>query len=307
MRKLFLFGFVVLGCALLLACQPNLTPIRTVEVERIVEVEATLSPQEIMIDNASVSVDAPAGVSNRLIVKNAELSIIVDDPAETTAAMSAYAAEKGGYVVTSSIKTRMSQLGIPQRYAIITFRVPADVLDDALVFIRAQVDDQVKDIISEEVTGKDVTEEYTDLSSRLKNSELAEIELGKLLANAEATNDTTKVLNVFKELKKVREEIELIKGRMIYLEESAAMSSIKVTIAETIVAVEKPIETDDWQFKGVVKESIQALLDVLAWIVAALTRFTIVCMPFIVVLGLPVFFLIRKMVRKRKAAKREQL
>jgi len=78
-------------------------------------------------------------------------------------------------------------------------------------------------------TSKDVTEEYTDLSARLKNLEAAEQQLVKIMASATKVED---VLAVQRELTRVRGDIESTKARMLYLQRTSDTSLISVRLEQ---------------------------------------------------------------------------
>lgn len=106
----------------------------------------------------------------------------------------------------------------------ITIRVPAKDFDKALAYIRGLAEK----VTSERVEGQDVTEEYIDLKARLKNLEATETQLLKIMQRAGKVTD---ILVVYRELSKIREEIERVKGRIQYLEESTRMSTITVYLS----------------------------------------------------------------------------
>ncbi|HNB51814.1 MAG TPA: DUF4349 domain-containing protein, partial [Anaerolineales bacterium] len=167
------------------------------------------------------SVEQTAG--ERIVIKNASLSIAVQNPAENLDAITALADEFGGFVVSSNLyKTTLADGGeVPQ--ASITLRVPAERLDEALNRIKSGAGE----ILSETVSGQDVTSEYTDLQSRLKNLQEAEAQLQAIMDDANRTED---VINVFNQLTSYREQIEIVKGQIQYYETSAAFSAITVDI-----------------------------------------------------------------------------
>jgi hypothetical protein len=148
------------------------------------------------------------------------------------------------------------------------------------------------------VSGQDVTSEYTDLESRLRNLEAAEAALVELMNDAQDPQD---VLDVFDELTYYRGEIEMVKGRMKYLEESAAMSAITIQV----IAKEslQPIEIAGWEPKGTAKKAVEALINTGQFIADAAIWFGIYCLPFLVPLGIGVYFLV-KIIRKRRIAKK---
>ncbi|MFH1447027.1 MAG: DUF4349 domain-containing protein, partial [Chloroflexota bacterium] len=155
-------------------------------------------------------------------------------------------------------------------------------------------------VINESISGQDVTSEYTDAQSRLRNLEAAETALVSLM---ETATDPQDVLDIFNELIYIREDIEVLKGRIKYLEESAAMSAISVEI----VAEEslQPIEIAGWKPTGVMRDAVQALINTLQGLGTALIWFGIFCLPFLIPLGFGIYFLvkgIRKARKKRKNA-----
>ena len=108
----------------------------------------------------------------RLVIYNANLALVVDDPVESLDTISDLATSIGGFVVNSNLYESSYRVGDeyrPVHEANITIRVPAERLDEAL--------DQLKglavEVDSESISGQDVTQEYTDLASRLRNLESA--------------------------------------------------------------------------------------------------------------------------------------
>jgi hypothetical protein len=192
----------------------------------------------------------------RLVIRNANLTIVVEKPGDAMTAINKMAVDMGGFVVTSTLYKTSTERGIEVPEANISVRVPAEKLNEALDQIKALVKDPTKDVTSETVTGQDVTKEYTDQRSRLKNLEDAEAQLREIMASATKTED---VLNVFQQLTAIREQIEVTKGQIQYYEESAAMSQIAVLIrAEAAV---QPLEIGGWQPVGVARDAVQATLD----------------------------------------------
>lgn len=79
------------------------------------------------------------------------------------------------------------------------------------------------------IQGKDVTEEYVDIESRLKAKQVVE---GRLLSFMEKATDTKNLLQFSNELARVQEEIEAIKGRMRYIDQNVAFSTVEIRMYE---------------------------------------------------------------------------
>lgn len=269
-----------------------------------VEAPAAQSPAaeyEMARDQASLTTSNTTSTSvERLVIKNANLSIIVVDPAKSMDAISQMASDMGGYVVSSNLYKITTDQGqeIPQ--AQITIRVPSEKLDEALTKIKAQTKDPTKDVQSENSSGQDVTDQYTDLQSRLRNLEDAEAQLREIMASATKTED---VLSVFNQLTSIREQIEVLKGQIKYYEESAALSAINVDlVAEASI---KPLTIAGWQPVGVARDAAQALIKGLQVVVNVVIWLVIFALPIGLVICLPIWLIVRAM-RKRRARRKAQ-
>jgi len=243
-------------------------------------------------DNATVE------VVPRMVIKNAELSIVVEDPIQKMDAIVAMAEEMGGFVVNSNVWQNTLSSGAKVPHASITVRVPAERLDEALDLIKAGVGE----ILSENVSGQDVTREYTDLQSRLRNLEAAEAQLQEIMENAMKTED---VLQVYNDLVNVREQIEVIKGQMQYYEQAAALSMISVDITGDEEA--QPLQIGGWQPVGVAKDAIETLVKTLQWMGDVGIWVVLCVLPIAVLVGIPLFFVGRYVKRIRKRRKAEKV
>ncbi|MEA3327814.1 MAG: DUF4349 domain-containing protein [Chloroflexota bacterium] len=240
----------------------------------------------------------------RMVIYNADLQIAVENPETAMETIIRMAEQSGGFVVNSNLSRTYRESGsLPRAY--LTIRVPAGQMDSIMTEIKALVPDPSEDVIYEYVSGQDVTAEYTDLEARLRNLEAAEEALVALMDRAEDTED---VLNVFDELTYYRGEIEIVKGRMKYLSESVSLSAITVEI----IAKEslQPIEIIGWEPKGTVKRAVEQLIKTGQRLVDVAIWLGIYCLPFLIPLGIGVYFLvkiIRKQVAKKKVRKAEEL
>lgn len=269
---------------------------------------APMAPREVLDDGSWGEDESPASDNNeeasgktsaidRMMIYNADLEIAVVDPDAVMQTIIEMAEAEGGFVVSSnSYKTYSNDRTLPR--ANITVRVPAEKLEAIMEDIKALTPNPEEDVISENVSGSDVTSEYTDLESRLRNLEAAEEALVALMEDARDPED---VLAIFDELTYYRGEIEVVKGRMKYLEESADLSALTVNI----VAKEslQPIEIVGWQPKGTAKRAVEALIEAVQFVGDAAIWFGIYCLPFLIPLGIAAYFLIR-LIRKRRAAKK---
>ncbi|GAH25699.1 unnamed protein product, partial [marine sediment metagenome] len=101
----------------------------------------------------------------RMIVRTAEIALVVNDVAIALDRVTDLAENLGGYVVSSKRWKEEERLA-----GIITIRVPAEDFGDAMEALRKLA----VDVTHEDTSSKDVTEEYVDLSAKLKNLEATE-------------------------------------------------------------------------------------------------------------------------------------
>jgi TolA-binding protein len=238
---------------------------------------------------------------DQLVIQNANLSIVVSDPAVAMDSVVKMTEEVKGYVVDSNMYKTRNDNGMELPQAHITIRVPAEGLSATLEKIKSLVQDPATDVLSETRSGQNVTKEYTDQKSRLKNLEDAEAQLREIMASATRTED---VMSVFNQLTQIREQIEITKGQIKYYEESAAMSSVDITIQSK--AAVAPLTIGSWQPAGVAKEAIQALINALKFFANAGIWIVLFFLPVIIILLIPVFLIIwaiRALSRHSKAKK----
>jgi hypothetical protein len=142
----------------------------------------------------------------------------------------------------------------------------------------------VVEVKSETSSGEDVTAQYVDLQSRLKNLQAAEAQLDEIMKSATNTED---VINIFNQLTAYREQIEVVKGQIKYYEEAAALSSITVSIIAE--EKEKPIEIGGWKPSGVAREAVQDLIYFYQDFVDFMIYFVIYTLPVLVTICVPLY------------------
>ncbi len=155
---------------------------------------------------------------DRMIVRNGDIAIVVEDVLKARDDIARLAEQFGGFVVSSYVSGE--ELGMRGS---ITIRVEDDKFETALAEIR-KLAVRVK---SESTNSQDVTEQYTDLETRLKNAESAEKQYLAILERADRVED---ILRVYDSLRNIRLEIEQIKTQMRNLERITSMSLISVQI-----------------------------------------------------------------------------
>jgi hypothetical protein len=132
----------------------------------------------------------------------------------------------GGYVIESN----SYRVNNEQMSGAITLRIPQSHFQSYL----NDTEGTAEEVLERNVNGQDVTEEYVDLESRLRSKRAVEDRLLDFMKSAQKTED---LLNISTDLGKVQEDIEQVVGRIKYLENQAALSTITVSLYEENVIV----------------------------------------------------------------------
>jgi len=256
--------------------------------------EAPMEMEESVVSESRGQAGEYAAVE-RLIIRNANLQIVVRDTESAVEQIDALTAELGGYLIESNLSEYREG-----KQAFLKIRIPAEDLNQALDGIR-EIAEEVR---RENVSGEDVTDEYVDLQSRMRHLEATE---ERLLTFMEEAEDTEAALEVYDRLQNIQAQIEQTKGRMQYLEESAAMATITLNITPSELA--RPIEVGGWRPQGTLRDAFESLIKVFQFLVDALIVILVLVVPVLGVIALPLvglFFLIRALVRRRRGAKKKK-
>jgi hypothetical protein len=258
--------------------------------ERLASTDASVAaPTRGVVAEAEKAQGAPIDAKMpRMIVRTANVKIIVADTAKTVEAVTHSVEASGGYVSGSHIWRDGELLR-----ATLTLRVPSDKLTSTLSAIRSLS----KRVENETISSEDVSQEYVDLESQLRNLEATEIELRELMTtirkNAKRAQE---VLEMHQQIMAIRSQIEQIKGRMRYLGQVSAMSSISLEIAPDFIA--QPVVEPGWQPVVIMKDASRALIHVLQSLATTAIWFVIYLVPILGMLLL-VALVMWKIIRRR--------
>ena len=259
---------------------------------------AESAPNMMLRDSAAyqestTDITAETSSADRLVIRNANMSIRELDTTQTIENISKIAGQFGGFVVQSNTWLEAYYSGVDLPHGSITIRVKAENFDTAIAMIESNVPDPEENVISKDISGKDITSEYVDSSSKLTSLEATQKKLYEILDTSKKVEDT---LNVYREISNIETQIEVLKGQLKYMEESAALSSIVVNIQP--IKPEKEIEIKKWSLTTIVKNAIQDLIDGLQIFGEGLIYFVISVLPFLLIISVPIFFILRAIIRK---------
>src|SRR5256714_6987776 len=243
--------------------------------------------QNVSLQQADAAQNAPVTIE-RKIIRNASVSLEVEEPKKAMQRVATVAESRGGFVVTSESRQEAGASG-GRAFEVITMevRVPATQFDAAMNDIRAAA----SRVTSEKITGQDVTEEYIDLDARLRTQKALEAQLLDIMKSARSVPDA---ITVERELANVRTEIEKIEGRRRFLENQTSLSTISVTLQPP-----SPLVSTTGFFRSVASAFGEGV-DIAAAITLFLIRVVLAMLPLAIFFGVPVYFLWRYVARRAR-------
>lgn len=252
-------------------------------------------------EEAFEAADGELGVTtgvleDRRIIYRANMSLVVLDTQESMQDVQELVASNGGYVASSELSQYRNEL----LRGFMTVRVPVENYEATLAALRALA---VR-VTSESSNTEDVTAEFVDLEARLRNLEAAERELVALLEEVrERPNATAEdILEVFDAVTAKRGEIEQVKGRMQYLSNLTALSTISIELVPDDIT--RPVVEEGWQPLVTLKGAFRSLVNILQGLVDFLINVVVVVLPVAIIVLVPILaliFLVRWLVRRRQA------
>lgn len=216
-------------------------------------------------------------VVDRKIIYNAWISMEVQDVDVAVSQIQTITDEFNGYVSQMSVSKKEDV-----KTGSVTVRVP-----QADFYVAIEQIELIGEVKDKNIGSEDVTEQYIDLKARLENAQRQEQRLLEILEKAYDVED---MLNIERELNRIREQIEIYTGQLTYLESRVEYASITVTLTEP--SPPEPFPDVDWD--AAFKKGLWGLFI----IVQGLIVLAFALIPPVAV-GVPIYYIYRR--RKKKA------
>ena len=220
-----------------------------------------------------------ASAAERIVLRAATVNAVVHHPRKSASRFARMAQDMGGFVVSSTgwRSEGEREYGDYGDYdddrdvaetASLVIRVPEARLDDVL----DRIEEHAVDVTQRTVTGEDVTQQYTDARSSLRNLEAAETQLLRVM---DAATKTEGVLAVLERLTTVRSQIEVLRGRLQFFDESSRFARVQIDFAKE----PPPREVSAWGLGSTAGGAFHALVSVLQFLLRAVIALVIVVLP----------------------------
>ena len=215
----------------------------------------------------------PPGIDRR-IVYNADVRITVGDFDRAAGRIAELIRSHGGYVAESEVSGSPGSNRSGRWKARVPIAEYDGFLDDVVAI--GELDGRRSD-------SQDVTEEYYDLEARIANKRVEEDRMVELLKNT--AGELKEILEVERELSRVREEAERMVGRQRLLADMSALTTVTISVSERTeyipaaapgfgARIARAFEAANRQFvetvQGVLVGIVRNLYGLLAWSLALL-------------------------------------
>lgn len=190
------------------------------EAPRAVATSASAAaPGALAGKDASVAASEEAPVRARKLIQNAELQLEVEDYTSARQELDALLASHGGYVADVTIEHVDGEVSRAQ----LVLQVPNERLAS---FLRETAGSG--EVLHEQLRSQDITDQYVDLEARLKNAQRLEARLVELMGGQ--TSTVADLLEVERELARVRGEIERMEGQKRLWDKQVALSTVNLDL-----------------------------------------------------------------------------
>ena len=216
-------NMVILFVLLLTACADRRSKLK-IDADKVMEQS---TPQEAAIfagGNHNASSSSAKGalqqMNQRKLIKNGTISLETNDIKKTRKEIEKLYLDSEGYVASENHSNYGDRLQHEQE-----IRVPSQNFQS---FIQ-KLEQLGPNVRNKEISTVDVTEEFIDVEARLKTKKTLEVRYIELLKLATKVDE---ILSIERQLGDVRAEVESMEGRLNFLQNQIAFSTIKVSYYE---------------------------------------------------------------------------
>ena len=223
-------------------------------------------------------------VTNRKVVVNSNFSLLVKDVTGTVEMIKEKTLQMAGYMVNTNInRTEYGET------ATLQLRVPSEKVEETSKYLRTIA---VK-VVSENVDGHDVTDQYIDIERRLGDLEAQRARMLAILDKATTVNER---LTVQQALNQIQDQIDSYKGQLQYMDGTTKTSKLTVYVSTDELGLPYT-PAQSWRPQVIFKQAVRSMLGTLQDI-GSFGIWLAVYLP--IILGaVVVFVVIKKIIRKR--------
>lgn len=252
------------------------------------------APEADVPPAARLGQDVLAGGLGNKIIKSGHMTLETLEFEETTEAIQRRVQQQGGFMESSSIQgvSRLERAGASLRRAQFKVRIPSRLFEQFLLDMG-----DLGNVIWEEKFGRDISAEYFDTEGRVRSLRVQEDRLLAILAEAEKLQD---ILELERELSRVRHELERLTVTLRQWDSLIDFSTLDITVQEVReIKVVEPVPVTLWEKMA---QGFTASLRNAGRVLEFMAVFVISALPFLVlsgIFGLAVYGIVRLILRKK--------
>jgi anti-sigma factor RsiW len=226
-----------------------------------------------------------------MVVQTASLSIVAKNYDEANAAVQRLVTAHGGYIEKLDAKAQSGD----SRSLSVALRVPAKELEGLLVDLR-----KLGHVEEESKSNEEVSAEYVDLQARLKVAQATERRLVELLGAR--TGRLEDVLDVERELARVRAEVESMQGQSALMLHRVSYATVQVELSEEYHQKLQSQSSMGTKLRNALLAGVQNLLDGIVALLIFVLNYGLSILFWLALFITPVWLIWRRL-RARQLAK----
>ncbi|HMS34109.1 MAG TPA: DUF4349 domain-containing protein [Ignavibacteria bacterium] len=226
---------------------------------------------------------------DRMIIRTGTMNLETENFTETVKTITELASGFNGYITNSGSSVNTSG----KKQGTVEARIPSQNFDN---FISEA--GKTGKVMSLNINGDDITEEYIDTDARCKTQKALEERLIKLLE--EKTAKLADVVEVEEKLADVRAQIESMEGRLRFLKSQSDYSTLTVSIFEPSLLQTSTGGGFFYEIEEAFGKGLNGFTEVLSGLITFIVSFSPV-----LILGIIIYLTLKKYFRNRKIKKTE--
>jgi hypothetical protein len=245
--------------------------------------EAPMVRQSSMNDKITANNEPNISIDKK-IIKDARIGVEVVDFYEYRQRIDSVVMSLNAYISNDNLDKNDYSIN-----SNLTIRIPSQGFDHLV----NNLEKGTEKLLYKNISARDVTEEFIDIEARLTTKKEVEKRYIQLLAKAKNVKE---ILEVEEKLRVLREEIEAKEGRLNYLKKQVSYSTIYLNITQKLEFKYEPSKEQNF-IQRLIKSLDKGWKGFVSFLI-----FLFRIWP-VIIIGLAIFFYIRKIRRKRKQLK----
>ena len=236
---------------------------------------------------AEATPDATTAIIKKKIIKDGRLGLQVHNLQSAKKQIDSLVKSMDGYYANENLRNTNNESGYE-----LTIRIPVQNFEK---FMSSTETGNFK-VLYKEISARDVTEEFVDLTTRLNSKRTALARYNDIMKRADKVKD---IVEIEEAIRNLQEEIESSEGRLRYLNDCVSYSTLSMNISTEKDFSYRPQKRDSfWEkFKESVVEGWFGLVDFVLGLFGM--------WPYLLLI-IPLYIVIRRWIKRRKARKQKE-